>query len=100
MDTSTRTDGAIVDWAFYRAGVRDTSVGSYREATALAKAGDGFVWIGLHEPTADEFASIAETFDLHPLAVEDTDQGLPAAQARALRRLGVRGAEDRRVRRS
>ncbi|WP_374194094.1 CorA family divalent cation transporter [Streptomyces sp. MBT97] len=27
--------------------------------------------VGLHEPTNDEFAGIAELFDLHPLAVED-----------------------------
>jgi magnesium transporter len=72
VTTTQRTDGAIVDWAFYRAGVRDQKVGSFRDATALAVAGEGFVWIGLHEPTAAEFASIAEDFDLHPLAVEDT----------------------------
>jgi len=32
---------------------------------------DGFVWLGLHEPTDQEFAGIADLFDLHPLAVED-----------------------------
>ena len=32
---------------------------------------EGFVWLGLHEPTDQEFAGIAELFDLHPLAVED-----------------------------
>jgi magnesium transporter len=30
-----------------------------------------FVWIGLHEPTAEEFDSIQREFALHPLAVED-----------------------------
>nr|MBA3489050.1 magnesium/cobalt transporter CorA [Longispora sp. (in: high G+C Gram-positive bacteria)] len=29
------------------------------------------VWIGLHEPTPDEFADIATAFHLHELAVED-----------------------------
>lgn len=72
MTTDQRAGGAIVDWAFYRAGVRDTSIRSYRDATALAVAGAGFVWIGLHEPSAEEFAGIAEDFGLHPLAVEDT----------------------------
>ncbi|MGP4086748.1 magnesium and cobalt transport protein CorA [Streptomyces sp. KR55] len=37
----------------------------------VRKSGDGFVWLGLHEPTNQEFAGIAELFDLHPLAVED-----------------------------
>ena len=29
------------------------------------------MWIGLHEPTEEEFDSIRSEFDLHPLAVED-----------------------------
>ncbi|MFJ7021765.1 magnesium and cobalt transport protein CorA [Streptomyces sp. NPDC101117] len=37
----------------------------------VRKRRGGFVWLGLHEPTDDEFAGIAELFDLHPLAVED-----------------------------
>ncbi|MFJ4683465.1 magnesium and cobalt transport protein CorA [Streptomyces sp. NPDC091377] len=37
----------------------------------VRRTGDGFVWLGLHEPTTREFAGIAELFDLHPLAVED-----------------------------
>ncbi len=31
----------------------------------------GFVWIGLHEPTFEEFREVEEVLDLHPLAVED-----------------------------
>ena len=30
-----------------------------------------FVWIGLYEPTEDEFDSIRREFELHELAVED-----------------------------
>ena len=37
----------------------------------VRKHRDGCVWLGLHEPTDQEFAGIAELFDLHPLAVED-----------------------------
>lgn len=33
--------------------------------------GEGFVWIGLHEPTEDQITGIAETYGLHELAVED-----------------------------
>jgi magnesium transporter len=32
---------------------------------------DGFVWIGLHEPDAQQIQGIAENFGLHELAVED-----------------------------
>jgi magnesium transporter len=35
------------------------------------RGGDAFVWIGLHEPDAEQISSIAETFGLHELAVED-----------------------------
>lgn len=37
----------------------------------IRKSDEGFVWLGLHEPTDQEFAGIADLFDLHPLAVED-----------------------------
>ncbi len=70
---------AVVDCAVYRDGVRCDSSG-LREALRTVRRGrpaescdgsDGFVWIGLHEPTEQEFAGIAEEFGLHPLAVED-----------------------------
>jgi magnesium transporter len=63
---------AIVDCGLYVNGVRDPRALPYAEAYAEARRTKGFVWIGLHEPTAAEFADIATTFELHPLAVEDT----------------------------
>jgi magnesium transporter len=36
-----------------------------------ARTAGGFVWIGLHEPTEDEFDHVTREFGLHPLAVED-----------------------------
>jgi magnesium transporter len=30
-----------------------------------------FVWVALHDPTADELAEMQKSFELHPLAVED-----------------------------
>ena len=37
-----------------------------------AASGDGkFVWLGVLEPSAEEFGEIAQRFDLHELAVED-----------------------------
>lgn len=35
-----------------------------------AKRGD-FVWVGLHEPSAEELDGVSTLFELHPLAVED-----------------------------
>ena len=64
---------AVVDCAVYRDGVRCTDSIGLRDALETVRAGrasdqcdgsDGFVWIGLHEPTEAEFAGIAEEFGL------------------------------------
>ena len=64
----------IVDNALYHRGKRvpvgkghDQSLG---HARVPCDPGD-FQWIGIHDPSPDELELIAETFDLHPLAVED-----------------------------
>ncbi|GAA1155371.1 magnesium and cobalt transport protein CorA [Streptomyces hebeiensis] len=64
---------AVVDCAVYRGGRRLTeqSCVTPREAMLRVREGGGFAWIGLHEPTEEEFAGIAAEFGLHPLAVED-----------------------------
>ncbi|MFE7131442.1 magnesium and cobalt transport protein CorA [Streptomyces sp. NPDC057638] len=64
---------AIVDCAVYRDGRRleSETTHSPREAMLRVREGGGFAWIGLHEPTEEEFAGIAAEFGLHPLAVED-----------------------------
>ncbi|WP_396452249.1 magnesium and cobalt transport protein CorA [Actinomadura sp.] len=71
-------DSAVIDWAAYIDGHRvctDTVADAVRMIRdgRLVADGDsaGFVWVGLHEPTAAELADIAEVFGLHPLAVED-----------------------------
>ncbi|NUO43884.1 MAG: magnesium and cobalt transport protein CorA, partial [Streptomyces sp.] len=61
----------IVDCAVYRDGHRTEGPDDLSDALAEARAGDGFVWIGLHEPSEREFALVTEEFGLHPLAVED-----------------------------
>ncbi len=62
----------IVDCAHYRDGVRQHE-GSLdvEHAAAYARAGDGFVWVGLLHPTDEELATVAKEFDLPELAVED-----------------------------
>ncbi|MDF9870286.1 magnesium and cobalt transport protein CorA [[Kitasatospora] papulosa] len=64
---------AVVDCAVYRDGRRVTEVSCLtpREAMLRVREEGGFAWIGLHEPTEEEFAGIAREFGLHPLAVED-----------------------------
>ncbi|MGY5125126.1 magnesium/cobalt transporter CorA [Streptomyces nigrescens] len=67
---------SVVNCVVYVDGVRQTSHCPAREAIErVRESGDGFVWIGLHEPTEEEFSGIAEIFGLHPLAVEDAVQG-------------------------
>jgi magnesium transporter len=61
----------IVDCAHYLDGQRqqDGPV-SVQDAAARSRDG-GFVWLGLFEPDAKEFAQVQAAFGLHELAVED-----------------------------
>lgn len=61
----------IVDCAIYREGRRSEGPRDFSDALDAARSTGGFVWIGLHEPSAEEFDLVAEEFGLHPLAVED-----------------------------
>ena len=63
---------AIVDCGLYIDGARESGHWHYPEALAAARRRqNAFVWLGLHEPSADEFAHIASVFNLHELPVED-----------------------------
>jgi magnesium transporter len=64
----------IVDSALYRDGVRVDTECDKEDLDRLLKMAAGesdFVWVGLHEPGANELDRVAEVFSLHPLAVED-----------------------------
>ncbi|MFE9554780.1 magnesium/cobalt transporter CorA [Streptomyces sp. NPDC006703] len=62
----------IVDCAIYREGRRTRGPGDFSDALAQAReAGDSFVWVGLYEPTEEEFGLVSSEFGLHALAVED-----------------------------
>ena len=61
----------IIDVAAYRGGTRCEDVVSLDRALEVSGDDDGFVWLGLYEPTADEFEVACRRFDLHELAVED-----------------------------
>ena len=62
----------IVDCAVYTNGERRDGTLELAEAyERCARDNSSWVWIGLHQPTEQEFDSVRREFDLHPLAVED-----------------------------
>jgi magnesium transporter len=64
----------IVDLAVYKDGQRKQDVSLEHAFEACHQPG-ALVWIGLHEPTPDEFDSVRREFELHELAVEDAMNG-------------------------
>jgi len=64
-------DGAIGDCGVYEHGVRRGGRIPLSGAAAAAASTDGFVWIGLQQPTERDIAAVAAQFDLPALAVED-----------------------------
>ena len=61
----------IVDCAVYESGTRVAAFSDLEKAARAAEEPDAFVWIGLFEPTVEEFDDVSRHFSLHPLAVED-----------------------------
>lgn len=62
----------IVDCAIYQDGRRTEGPEDFSDALEAARAeGHSFLWLGLHEPTEEEFERVSSEFGLHPLAVED-----------------------------
>jgi magnesium transporter len=61
----------IVDCAVYEHGRRRDGAVPVHQAMEACREPGAFTWIGLYEPTEEEFDSIRREFDLHELAVED-----------------------------
>ncbi|MDX6677993.1 MAG: magnesium transporter [Solirubrobacteraceae bacterium] len=62
----------LVDCAHYKDGCRQNDEPlPVEEAAARSSDDDGFVWLGLHDPSTEELIDVAQRFDLPPLAVED-----------------------------
>ena len=71
-ETICDPDDVVIDCAAYIDGERLDL--PHDPEVALAKVrehGNGFVWVGLHEPSAENMAEMARIFGLHELAVED-----------------------------
>ena len=65
---------SVVSCAAYENGVRQHGDRTPEEALRYVRASpdtSAFVWIGLHEPTEEEFTGLTALFGLHPLAVEN-----------------------------
>lgn len=61
----------LVDCGIYRGGRRLNDAAEVPGTHGRARAEEGFAWIGLYEPTPDEFDAITAEFELHELLVED-----------------------------
>src|SRR5574341_371989 len=61
----------IVDCAVYQEGKRLPGEFTPETAFKASRLDDAFVWIGLHEPTQEEFEVVRMEFGLHELAIED-----------------------------
>lgn len=69
---SPSLSSCVVDCAVYVDGKREPGAWTHDEAIADVRTrGDGFVWLGLYEPSEQQMEAVAETFGLHELAVED-----------------------------
>lgn len=75
----------IVNCTLYENGRRQETEVSLERAGAASRESGSFVWLGLFEPSEEEFAGIAREFDLHELAVEDA---VKAHQRPKLERFG------------
>jgi magnesium transporter len=66
----------VVDNAIYidgrRAVVPSSLENTFEELHRCSETGNSFCWIGLLRPSEDEVKAVAEEFELHSLAVEDT----------------------------
>ncbi|MEU2084290.1 magnesium/cobalt transporter CorA [Streptomyces albus] len=77
---------SVITAALYQGGRRTSSHTTLAETFRQLRAeSGGMAWIGLHRPTPAELQSLADEFDLHPLAIEDA---LEAHQRPKLERYG------------
>ncbi|HEX8120857.1 MAG TPA: magnesium/cobalt transporter CorA [Solirubrobacteraceae bacterium] len=75
----------LVECAVYEDGRRKAGDLPLEHACEAGQEDGAFVWVGLFEPTADEFEALRSEFSLHPLAVEDA---LSAHQRPKIERYG------------
>ncbi|GEA88986.1 magnesium and cobalt transport protein CorA [Cellulomonas cellasea] len=69
-----RVASAVGECAVYGDGPGGPRRLDLADAAAVARGGEGFVWIGLQQATAAQITEVAALFHLPPLAVEDAVQ--------------------------
>lgn len=86
VEQAPSATSSVVTAAIYELGSRTHSCSSLAEAfERLRENPSGMAWIGLYGPSHHELQSLANEFDLHPLAIEDA---LEAHQRPKLERYG------------
>jgi magnesium transporter len=79
MSSPVRSEGgiavAIINNAVYVDGRRTADPDDLDETFFLLRQREGMAWIGIYRPDVDELRSVAEEFNLSPLAVEDALAG-------------------------
>jgi magnesium transporter len=65
-----KSESGVIAAAAYSGGKRISDIG-VDEARQWTSRPQHFVWIGLHEPSAELLDRVRKQFDLHPLAIED-----------------------------
>jgi magnesium transporter len=61
----------IVDMALYENGLRRPGEPDLEQMYEACRSPECFAWIGLFEPSEEEFESVRREFNLHELAIED-----------------------------
>ncbi|MEZ4507269.1 MAG: magnesium and cobalt transport protein CorA [Thermomicrobiales bacterium] len=64
----------IVNNVIYVDGKEASTPKTIEETSELILATRGMAWMGLHEPTPEEFQAVADEFGIHELAVDDAVQ--------------------------
>ena len=57
--------------ALYQNGLRVEGPSDISDLVETARSKDGFVWLGLAEPSEAEFNMVVGELNFHPLAIED-----------------------------
>ena len=63
----------VVNCAAYSGGRRVADV-EVKDISEVLKQADQFIWVGLHEPSAELLRQVQQEFGLHDLAIEDAHQ--------------------------
>jgi magnesium transporter len=66
---------SVIDWGWYVDGVRQPATDVATAARQAVAEQQGFVWLGLKDPTDADLHALPQQFDLHPLAIEDAVEG-------------------------